>query len=214
MALADILRRIEEDSLAEAAEILRVAEEAGAAVRDDAQERAQARTRHVVEHTTREAEAAARTRLATARLAARDNALAAKRHLVERVLAQVADTLESLSPEEYAAFIAREVKQVARGGETLSVGHQDHGRLGTFLAPALAAAKCRVTIRGVTGAIERGVLIEGDRVKVEVSARSLVASRRDHLVALAAGVLFGDEADAPGTVSTATSHDHGNEETT
>jgi vacuolar-type H+-ATPase subunit E/Vma4 len=214
VALADILQRIEHDSLAEAAEILSVAEDGAAAVRADAQERARARTRQVVEHTTHEAEAAARTRLATARLGARDNALAAKRHLVERVLAEVAETLESLPAEEYAAFIAHEVKQVARGGESVSVGHEDHGRLGIGLAPALAAAGCQVAIRGVTGAIDRGVLIEGDRVKVEVSARSLVASRRDHLVALVSDALFGDESGAPGTASTATVHHHGSEEAT
>jgi vacuolar-type H+-ATPase subunit E/Vma4 len=214
VALADILQRIEEDAYAEAAEIIRVAEEAAAGVRAEAQERARARLHEVVAHTTAEAEAAARTRLATARLAARDNALAAKRHLVERVLADVVKHLESLSAEEYSAFIVREVKSVARGGEALSIGQEDHGRLGISLTPALKAAGVDVRVRGVTGAIGRGVLIEGDRVKVVVSARSLVESRRDRLIALVSETLFGEEERAPGAASTATVHHHEGEEAT
>jgi len=214
VALADILQRIEEDAVAEAAQILGAAEQAADAVRTDAQERAHARTHALVEHTTREAEAAARTRLATARLAARDNMLAAKRQLVERVLAEVVEHLESLPSEQYAAFIAAEVAGVARGGETLSVGQGDHARLGVSLGPALAAAGAKVNIRGVTGAIDRGVLIEGDRVKVVVSARSLVASHRDRLVSVVTGTLFGDGGATSGPARTETVHHHGTEEAT
>ena len=199
MALADILQRIGEDAEAEATEILSQAEEAATAVRAEAQEQAQTRTRQIVAHTTAEAEAAGRTRLATARLAARDNALAAKRHLVERVLAEVVHHLESLSADEYAASIAREVSRVARGGEALSIGQQDHARLSARLGVALAAAGVQVAIRGTTAAIDRGVLIEGDRVKVEVSASSLVASRRDRLVAVVSETLFGGDERASDT---------------
>jgi vacuolar-type H+-ATPase subunit E/Vma4 len=209
VALADILQRIEEDAGAEAAAILAQAEEAAAAVRAEAQERARARTEQVVAHTTAEAEAAGRTRLATARLAARDNALAAKRHLVERVLAEVVRHLESLPADEYAAFIAREVSRVARGGETLSIGQEDHARLSARLGVALAAAGVQVAIRGTTAAIDRGVLIEGDRVKVVVSAGSLVASRRDRLVAVVSETLFGHEERASHTAAA-----HGAEEAT
>jgi vacuolar-type H+-ATPase subunit E/Vma4 len=193
VALADILQRIEEDAGAEAAAILAQAEEAAAAVRAEAQERAQARTARIVAHTTAEAEAAGRTRLASARLAARDNALASKRHLVERVLAEVVQHLESQPADEYAAFIAREVTRVARGGESLSIGQEDHARLSARLGVALAAAGVKMNIRGTTAAIDRGVLVEGDRVKVVVSASSLVASRKEQLVAVISETLFGRE---------------------
>jgi len=211
VALADILRRIEEDAEAEAAAILREAEEAAAAVRAQAQERARLRTEQVVARTKAEAEAAARTRLATARLAARDNALAAKRHLVERVLAEVVAHLEELPADEYAAFIARQVAQVARGGEALSIGQEDHMRLSARIAPALAAAGAQVSVRGTTAALDRGVLIEGDRVRVEVSARALVASRKERLVEVVSRALFGDE--TPEAASHAAAA-HGAEEAT
>lgn len=192
MALADIVHRIEKDAATEVAAILQEAEEAATATRTEAQERADASKQQIVTHATREAEAAARTRLAIARLAARDNTLGAKRRLVERVIAEVVAHLESLPAEEYAAFIAHEVTQVIQDGETLSVGHEDHGRLGVHLRSALVAAGANVVVRGTTAALDRGVVIMGDRVKVEVSARSLVTSRRDRLVAVVSSALFGE----------------------
>jgi len=191
VALADILQRIEEDAVEEAGAILREAEAAAAAVRAEAQERAAAHREAALARAKADAEAAHRTKLAVARLAARDNALASKRQLVERVLGEVVDHLESLPGEEYAAFIAGQVRTVARGGEALSIGHEDHGRLGLSIGPALSATGVDVRVRGTTAAIDKGVLIEGDRVKIEVSARSLVSSRRERLVALVSEKLFG-----------------------
>ena len=213
MALADILQRIGEDAIVEAQEIVKEAEAAAEAVRSEALERARARTREVVERATAEAQAAARTRLATARLAARDNALTAKRHLVERVLARVVSHLESLPAEEYTAFIVRGVKRIAHSGEAVSIGHGDHGRLGLSLAQALADAGVDVSVRGTTGAIERGVLIEGDRVKVEVSARSLAASNRERLVEIVSARLFGDGGPVDSSTAPAAHDDEAGETT-
>lgn len=199
MALADILQRIEEDTTAEAAAIIEAAERSAAEVREDAQRRARAHVDAVLARTQAEAEAAARTRLATVRLAARDNMLAAKRQLVERVLADLVEHIERLPAPEYTAFIVRQIAEegLAPEGSTLSIGHEDHGRFVTLLAPALASAGISARIRGTTGAIDRGVLIEGERVKVEVSARSLAASRREYLVRLISEALFGEDADDP-----------------
>jgi len=194
VALADILQRIEEDSLTEAAAILREAEQAAAEVRVEAQDRAKAHIERVLERTRAEAEAAARTRLATGRLAARDNMLGAKRHMVERVLTDLVEHIETLPPDQYVTFLARQIQAegLARDGATLSIGHEDHVRLVSRLEQALAAADVRLQIRGTTGSIDRGVLIEGDRVRVEVSARALVASRRDRLVQFVSERLFGN----------------------
>lgn len=214
MALADILQRIEEDATVEAAAILREAEEAAAAVRAEAEERAKAHAETVLARATADAEAAHGAKLAVARLTARDNALASKRQLVERVLGRVADHLASLPAEEYAAFIARKVKSVARAGEALSIGHEDHGRLGLSIAPALSAASVDVQVRGTTAAIGNGVLIEGDRVKVEVSARALVYSRRERLVALVSEKLFGADSVGIGPAELADDTGHDDEEAT
>lgn len=198
MALADILQRITEDSLAEASAIVREAEDAAAAVRADAEGRARERVKETVSRATIDAGSAGQTRLATARLSARDSTLAAKRSLVERVISGVTDHLESLPADEYVRFIVDQVAEVARGNETVSVGQEDEARLLSSIGPALAAAGVGVSVRGVTSEISRGVLVEGDRVKVEVSPRALVASRKDQLVAVATEVLFGDGHSADG----------------
>ncbi|MDY0087707.1 MAG: V-type ATP synthase subunit E [Coriobacteriia bacterium] len=203
MALADILQRIEEDSLDEASVILQQAEEAAAAVRADAQDHARRLLDRTVARATAEAEAAGKTRLATARLTARDRALAAKRQLVEQVISEVADHLETLPADEYVRFIANQVAQVAKGSETLLIGFADEPRLAGVLGPALAEAGAKITIGGPTSEIERGVVVEGDRVKVEVSARALVASRKAELVAAASETLFGGSAEPSASSRTA-----------
>lgn len=195
MALDDILQRIEQDSLEEARAILARAEESAAELRARGHERAHACAHAIVTRAQADAESLAQTRLAEARLAARDNALAAKRHLVERVIALAADRVVSLSAERYAALMARWVAEVAVGGEVVSIGHDDYGRLSGRLSGALEAARAPVRILGTTGAISRGVLVKGDRVRVEVSVRARVDSQREDIVTLATGVLFGAERD-------------------
>ncbi|HET6497434.1 MAG TPA: V-type ATP synthase subunit E family protein [Coriobacteriia bacterium] len=193
MALGDILRRIERDSLEEADGILASAERSAADVRARGGEHARVRADGIVARARAEAESAAQTTLAEARLAARDKALTAKHQLVERVIAHAAERAGSLSAERYAALLATWVTEVATGGEVVSIGHEDHGRLNVRLGPALKAVGAPVTIRGTTAAISRGVLVEGDRVRVEVSIRARIESRREEFVGLAASALFDAE---------------------
>lgn len=193
MALDDIVRRIERDALEEARAIVAHAEESAAELHASASERARARADEIVASATGEAHAVAQTKVAEARLAARDSMLAAKRQLVERVLAQATDRIVALPADRYAQLIAEWVALVATGGEAVSIGHEDHARLRVRLSGALKAAHAPVRILGTTATIDRGALVKGDRVRVEVSVRTRVESQRDELVALAAGVLFGHE---------------------
>jgi hypothetical protein len=62
------------------------------------------------------------------------------------------------------------------------------------LPAALSAAGCDTQIVGVTQDIERGVLLEGDRMRVEISVAAMVAARREQCETSITQVLFGEEA--------------------
>ncbi|MDP2401582.1 MAG: hypothetical protein Q8M66_06345, partial [Actinomycetota bacterium] len=80
------------------------------------------------------------------------------------------------------------------GGERLEIGALDAGRLAASLPDALAAAGVDgVTIAGPSQDIERGVIVAGNRMTVEISAASLAHSRRTELETVAARALFGEE---------------------
>lgn len=190
MALADILQRIAQDAADEAAAIVREAEEAASRLRADAHAQAADRHERTVESARGRATEEARTRLARARIAARDSALAARREMVDRVLAETVARLERLPAAGYTAFIAREVAGVARGGERLSIASADAERLVPGLADALADAGVEVRYAGLTEALAHGVVLEGDRVRGEVSPAAVVAAHAEALTARIVGDLF------------------------
>ena len=193
MALADIVRRIAEDARREADDLVLAAERSAEEMRRDAEARAQLEHDSLVAHGRAEAEADAKTRLASARLGERDRMLAAKGALVQRVLDDAVSRLESLPDEEYATMIAREVSAIARGGERVVLGESDSRRLATFLPPAIARIEADIEVGDSTSAIDMGALLLGERMRVEVSARALVEGRADQLRAVAGEVLFGED---------------------
>ncbi len=190
MAITDILTRIETDAAAEAADAMGAAEAeaariVGIAEATLADERATALA--AAEHDAAEQAA---TLLANARLVARDRLLAEKRELAESVLDRARDALEAMPDAEYLEFIARGVKRAAVGGETLQFAAADARRL-SGLERRLDALGVRVTTTAEPAPIARGVLLTGDRVRVEVSPAALVADQRDSLLLVAARELFG-----------------------
>jgi V/A-type H+/Na+-transporting ATPase subunit E len=192
MALADIVKRIAEDARREADDLVLAAERSADALREEAETRARYTHEQILTHGRAEVEAEAKTRLASARLAARDRLLAAKRDLVQRTFEGAVVRLESLPDEEYSALIAREIQAIARGGEQIVLGESDERRLSTYLPGALAGREVGTAIGGSTAAIDKGALLLGERMRVEVSVRALVDGRADQLTALIGGILFGD----------------------
>ncbi|MBS3956428.1 MAG: hypothetical protein KGZ40_02715 [Clostridiales bacterium] len=190
MALADIVRRIAEDASHEADTIVRSAEEAAERTRADAYAKAAAQHERTVESARRAATEGAQARLARARITARDRALASRREMVDRTLAETVTRLESLPADEYADFIVRKVAGVARGGERLLVAEADAHRLVNVLAVALANAGIEIEEAGTTAALSRGVVLEGDRVRVEVSPAAVVAGHAEDMVSVIAAELF------------------------
>lgn len=193
MALADILKRIDRDAELEMADIIAAAEADAERARATATSRAAAQRAAAVEHARQQAEEDARTRVAAARLRGRDRVLAEKRVLIDRALARAIERIDALDDAGYASLMAREIARVARGGEVVRPGSADAERLTAALPAALAAAGCDATVGSPTGDLERGALLEGSRMRVEVSARSMVESDRAALEALVAGTLFGGD---------------------
>lgn len=192
MAITDIITRIETDAACEAAAITGAAEAEAARIVAQAEATVAAEREGALAAAQHDAAEEAGMLLASARLAARDDLLARKRALAERVLERAGEALVALPDDEYLALIATGVAEAAAGGETLAVAAADAKRLGG-LAKRLEDRGVRVTLAAEPAPIERGVLLAGDRMRVEISPASFVADHRDRLLLVAAGALFGGE---------------------
>lgn len=195
MALADIIRRIERDAAAEAAGIIKAAEDGAALLVSEAIASASARGERSLAAAERAAEEEARTRLAGARLRGRDRMLAERRELIDRVLRTTVERISSLPDEEYAALLARGVARMARGDERVAPGRLDADRLRETLPAALRAAGSTAIVGDVESSLDHGVQLEGVRMRVVISPTTIVESRRAELESLANDALFGDKGD-------------------
>ncbi len=195
MALADILQRIDRDADAEANAVVLAAEAHAERLRHEAQAESVAHREHEIARAEREAADDARTRLAGARLRGRDRVLAEKRALIERAIGSAEASIVALPDDRYVALMVREISASARGGEKISLGEADAARLGG-LQEALAAADVNAAVVGATSAVKHGVVLEGDRMRVEVSPAALIESRRGELEAHIMETLFGGDGDS------------------
>ncbi len=193
MSLADIVRKIESDAGAEATAILRAAEADADEARAEAVRASESSRERTMAQARIASEDDARMRVAAARLSGRDRLLAEKRVMIERVLKQAMARLVALPDEEYAALLAREIARVARGPENIALGESDAERLSQHLPSALRDAGCDAQVGESTTQIDRGVLLEGDRMRVEVSVAALVHARQEEYEAVIAQTLFGEE---------------------
>jgi vacuolar-type H+-ATPase subunit E/Vma4 len=192
VAISDILLRIESDAAAEVAEILGSAEADERRIGAQAAERRESVRAAALVQAGREAAEDAATILANERLAARDALLAARGRHVEALLTRAVTALEDLQDPAYFELIVRAARALARGGEVVAVAASDTERLAALPA-ALHEAGIDVTLAHEPASVERGVVLTGDRVRVEISPASIVAERRDELTALVASALFGVE---------------------
>jgi vacuolar-type H+-ATPase subunit E/Vma4 len=190
VALPDILERVRSDAEAEAARLIAEAKAYAAEVDAAAKAAAADASANTLERARVDAERDAATLLAGARLRARDSELAARRDLAEQVLGRAEAAVAALPDERYVALIAAAVAEASVGGETLAVGSADAARLRDALPEALAAAGVSVALAEQPADIERGVVLAGDRMRVEVSPAAMIAARREELLALADWALF------------------------
>ena len=120
--------------------------------------------------------------------------LTARLALVEEVLAGADDALVGLPDAEYASVLARRIADSSTGSETVLLGSADAARLRSVLPDAMRAAGASLAIADGDADVERGVVLVGDGVRIEVSPAAMIAGRRDELVALADRMLSGGEA--------------------
>lgn len=193
MAIDDLITRIESDAAAEAAAIAAEAESEAAAILARAQATLASERAVSVERARVAAANESATVLANARLKVRDELLAHKREKAERVLERAQQALEELPDEEYLDLIASAVASRAAYGDRLAVAEADVQRL-SRLGQHLSALGVNVTVAEETAPQGRGVLLTGDRVRLEVSPASLVAEHRDQLLLVASRALFGGRA--------------------
>jgi len=196
MALTDIIRRIETDADVDADAIVLEAKEQAKAVMEETHSRATVLREHAKAEAERAARRDAETMLANARLRARDRALSARHEMVERVFVKVEQAIVDLQDDEYARLLAKRLVAAARGGETVRLGAEDAERLGALLPDAVRAeaalvdSKVELIFAKESMDLGRGVLLEGERMTVELSPRSIVAVKRDELAGQVDELLF------------------------
>jgi len=195
VALADIIARIEADASSEADTLLTAARVRSEELAAAAEATAVSHRAEVMAAAERDAARAADTIVVTARLAARDRAVGARRGLVGEALERAVDMLAALPDGRYAEFLAARVAETARGGEMLSVGSADTARRGAIVAAVRSAAPgLEFGVAEQPAPFERGVLLSGDRVRVDLSLTALVIERSDDLELVIVRALFGEEA--------------------
>lgn len=190
MAITDLIERIEGDAASEAAAIVDAAKAEAKAITERAEATAAAERATTLAEAERAVSDERETLLANARLTARDQLLARKRALAETVLERARVSLESMPAAEYLELIASAVAKNAASGDTLAIAPADAERL-KGLGPALERRGVRVLVTGDPAPLDRGVLLTGDRVRLEISPASLVADSRDQLLLAASRALFG-----------------------
>lgn len=192
MALNDIVERIEGDAKTEAEALIAEAERRAAEIVSEARARAEREHARTVERARAASAAESDTLRANARLAARDRELASRNEIVSRALAEVERALAELPDDRYAAFMAARIVDAAHGGERVLVAKADRERL-AGLADRVAAVARDLTLEWTDepASVERGVVLEGDRVRAELSLASAVAERRSELEAVVSETLFG-----------------------
>jgi V/A-type H+/Na+-transporting ATPase subunit E len=191
VAIDDIVARIAADAEAEARALTDAAEADAERLRADARARADARTANEAARGRADSERDAATLLANARLAARDALLEARQALDAEALAGVESALIALPDDRYAALLARGIAEGSDGCSAVRLGSADAVRLSKALPNAMAAAGVTLKIEDAPADVERGVVLVGDRVRVEVSAAAMVKARRDDLLAEVDSALFG-----------------------
>lgn len=192
MAIDDIVTRIEGDASAEAEVLLAAARADAERIVAEAAARAKARAEGALEAGLVAAEREAATLVAGARLAARDASLTARQELDGEALARLEAALTALPDAGYAELLVRELASASLPAGALRLGTADASRLRAMLPAALAARGLDLSIDETPAGIERGVVLVGDRVRIEVSPASLVSARRADLEAEADKALFGD----------------------
>jgi len=195
VALADILNRIDIDANSEGQAFIDAAQAEADRLLADARAHADEAAETIRRAAAREASLEAATLLANARLAARDALLTAKREVLDGALVRLAEQIVAMPDDRYAAYLARAIAGVARGGERVRVAAADAGRLDGLRAAvdAVAGRDLGLVFDSTAADIEHGVMLLGERDSVDLSIAGIIDGQREELLMRLAALVFGDE---------------------
>jgi vacuolar-type H+-ATPase subunit E/Vma4 len=194
VALADIITRIASDASSESERELSAAAIRAEELLATARSEAEAYHDRTIEAAKRDSASKSATVLATARLAARDQALTAKREIVAATLTGAVEAIEALPADRYVRFLAYGIARSARSGDSVALAVADVDHV-TSLRAAVASAAPELSLDwdAAPASVPRGAVVSGSRTRVEVTPASVVSERRDELELIAAPQLFSGE---------------------
>jgi vacuolar-type H+-ATPase subunit E/Vma4 len=191
VALADIINRIEADAAAEAAQLLSDADARAFEVLEAARREAVEQAARIGADARRDADSEAATRLAGARLIARDVELTARRTLIDEAMTALSVAVEALPADDYVHFLGARLASGVRTGDSVAMGAEDAKLVDTVRAAVEAGAPgVELTWSSETAPFQRGALVSGPRTRLEVTPRSVIESQRDELDVRLARALF------------------------
>lgn len=196
MPLSDIIRKIEEASLAESRKVLDEAEERARAIASAAKAEALSRRERILGESRREAEKAESLSKARAEALRRQLVLRAKQEMVDSVFTEALARLSSMPAGEYRETVLRSLTAFAAGTETVTFGPEDESKLGAdFAGVANSALKAagkegRLTVTFAALSLGGGLILTSGGVSQNLTFPTLVGRLRDEMEMEVARVLF------------------------
>jgi V/A-type H+-transporting ATPase subunit E len=197
MPLEDIIKKIDDDARAEADSLLSLAKAEADAIRDKARKQAEdLRQRLMQQAKERALERASRIRT-LAGLDQRKELLAEKKRIIDEAFARAEEKIVNLPKEQYLEFVTRlMLGAVESGREEIipSARHKDFfsqeflENLNKQLGP-----KGHLRLSGEAGNFSAGVILREGNKETNLTLKSLIAWRRDHLEPEIARMLFGQK---------------------
>ncbi|MBD5162919.1 MAG: hypothetical protein HDT14_13090 [Oscillibacter sp.] len=188
-----ITARIETDAKAEAAAILREAEEKAAAIREQYKVQAAAQAR-AAEAEGREAAKRQAERLeSAAQMDAKKQLLAVKQACLNEAFDKAQKELLALPDGEYAQLLARMAVKASRTGkEEILLNARDLKRVGAQVVEKANALKkgAALTLSGETREMAGGLTLRDGNVEVNCAFETQLRVLREEMAAQVAGILF------------------------
>lgn len=197
MAIDDIIRQIEEDAKAEADTLLSNAGAEAEAILEKARRQAEKLRAEETEKTQEKAREHRRRIETLAGLDIRKEILKAKKSVIEDTFLKAEERVAGLPPNEYRAFLKPIIlKAVESGNEEIvtSTRHRDAFTPDFIqdLNGELSSIKASLGLSEETGNFTGGFILRDGKKETNLTLRSLIAEKRDHLEPNVAKILFGE----------------------
>lgn len=195
--LNNLTSKILEDAKAKSEEIIKAAEQEAAVIVDKKLSEAREIEKDYFEKANREAVTKKERMLSGVELKVRNEKLAAKQFVVEKVFSTAIDKLNNLSADELMNFIKDTIGSMdIYGDEKLIVSAQYRDKIdAAFLNDLNLSLKLKgkngnITLSNMEGSFKGGFILEKNGIEINSIFEALVQSMRDELEYEVAKVLF------------------------